>query len=158
MKTILLLLVFLFIAGPALAAGESAPVDSLQVLVDQQRDLKAKLDSGDEHGLTARQVKQVRKAQEEFFSIAEGKSTLDQLSIDEKVSMENALERINAEIKNTRVAADGQNVCWRERVSGSKMKTTRCGTEAERREAREGARDFMEKPKVCVPPGCGASP
>jgi hypothetical protein len=71
--------------------------------------------------------------------------------------MENALERINAEVKNNRAASDDQNVCWRERASGSKMKTTRCGTKAEMREAREGARDYMEKPKACVPPGCGGS-
>jgi hypothetical protein len=41
-------------------------------------------------------------------------------------------------------------------MSGTGLKKTRCGTKAEMREAREGARDFMEKPRVCVPPGCGA--
>jgi hypothetical protein len=91
------------------------------------------------------------RAQTEFFAVTEGKSALDELSIDEKIRMENALERINAEVANTRAAKDDQNVCWRERVSGTNMKKTRCGTQAEMREAS----DYLEKPKICVPPGCG---
>jgi hypothetical protein len=108
--------------------------------------------------MTARQNKLVGKAQDEFFAITQGKTKLDELSIGEKFRMENALERINAEVKNTRVASDEQNVCWQERVSGSTMKKTRCGIKAEMREAREGARDYIiEKAKVCVPRGCGGS-
>lgn len=134
-----------------------ATEDGLQVILHQQAELRADLDDGGIAGLTPRQNGIVRKAQAEVFAVTAGKTRLEQLSMDEKIRMENALERINAEVKNTRSASDDQNVCWRERVSGSKMKTTRCGTKAEMREAREGARDFMEKPKVCVPPGCGGS-
>lgn len=131
--------------------------DSLQIIIKQQTALRADLDDGGIAGLTPRQNNIVRKAQTEFFAVAEGKARMDELSMDDKIRMENALERINAEVKNSRAASDDQNVCWRERVSGSKMKTTRCGTQAEMREAREGARDFMEKPKVCIPPGCGGT-
>ena len=76
-------------------------------------------------------------------------SSLDEISMDDKVRLENALERINAEVKNTRAGRDGRNVCWREKMSGTNTKVTRCGTEAEMREAREGARDFLERPRVC---------
>ncbi|KQY49384.1 hypothetical protein [Lysobacter sp. Root494] len=142
----------------AAAADQPAPdQDSLQVLIAQQQVLRTDLQDGGIEGLSARQNKLVGKAQDEFFAVTEGKTKLDDLSIGEKIRMENALERINAEVKNTRVAGDDQNVCWRERVSGSTRKMTRCGTKAEMREAREGARDYMEKPKVCVPPGCGGS-
>lgn len=158
MKTMICLMVLLAASTGAWAAeNSSAQEDSLQVMVRQQQALMADMEDGGIQGLTPRQNTIVRKAQAEFFAVTEGKSKLDELSMDEKIRLENALERINAEVKNTRTAADSKNVCWRERVSGSKMKTTRCGTEAERREAREGARDFMEKPKVCIPPGCGAS-
>ena len=140
------------------AAEQPAPdQDSLQVFVAQQQELQADLRDGGIEGLTARQNKLVGKAQDEFFAVTQGKTKLGELSIGEKIRMENALERINAEVKNTRMASDEQNVCWRERVSGSTMKKTRCGTKAEMREAREGARDYMEKPRVCVPPGCGGS-
>lgn len=129
--------------------------DSLQILLDQQRDLQADLDDGGIEGLTARQNNAVRKAQKEVFAVTEGKSRLDELSMDEKIRLENALERINAEAGNSRTASDNQQVCWREAKSGSTIKVTRCGTQLERDQIREGARAWMEKPKVCVPPGCG---
>lgn len=147
------------ICGVAFAQSSGASEgneDGLQMILKQQKELKVDLDDGGIDGLTPRQNKLVRKAQDEVFAVTEGKGTLDELSIDEKIRVENALERINAEIVNTRDASDDQNVCWRERVSGTGVKKTRCGTKAEMREAREGARDFMEKPKVCIPPGCGA--
>ncbi len=151
------LLSLLLLSAPVLAAEEVGSPDpaSLQLLTDQQRELKARLDAGDIVGLTPRQIREVRNAQDRFFSIIKGKKTLDELTIDQKIDVENALERINAHVKNTRAAANDRNVCWRERVSGTTVKKTRCGTEAEMREAREGARDFLEKGKICVPPGCG---
>jgi hypothetical protein len=157
MKAMMCVVVLMAASATAWAA-ESTPDegDSLQVLVQQQQALKADIEDGGIAGLTPRQNTIVRKAQSEFFAVTEGKSELDQLSIDEKIRLENALERINAEIVNTRAGNDNQNVCWRERMSGTGLKKTRCGTKAEMREAREGARDFMEKPRVCVPPGCGA--
>lgn len=155
LRTFLLMTGLTFgVAAFAQAATEEI---SLQKIVKQQEALKADLEDGGIEGLTPRQNTVVHKAQVEVFAVTKGKAEMGDLSIDEKIRLENALERINALIVNTRAAGNDQNVCWRERVSGSKMKTTRCGTEAERREAREGARDFMEKPRVCVPPGCGAS-
>lgn len=157
MKAMMCVVVLMAASATAWAAESTLDEgDSLQVLVQQQQALKADIEDGGIAGLTPRQNTIVRKAQIEFFAVTEGKSELDQLSIDEKIRLENALERINAEIVNTRAGNDNQNVCWRERMSGTGLKKTRCGTKAEMREAREGARDFMEKPRVCVPPGCGA--
>jgi hypothetical protein len=127
------------------AAGQ----DSLQVLVQQQTAIKADLEDGGIQGLSPRQNGLLRKQQVEFFAIAEGKSRLDDLSIDEKIRMENALEKINAIVGNTPAATAKQNVCWREAKTGSTVKVTRCGTEAERDRAREGARDYLLRPKIC---------
>ena len=124
--------------------------DGLQLIQEQQQEMRSDIDAGRADGLTKRQVNAIRKAQVEVFAVTEGKSRLDQLTVEEQVRVENALERINAEVQNTRSARDGQNVCWRERVSGTKVNVTRCGTEAEMREAREGARDYLERPKVCA--------
>ena len=151
MLRICVLVVSMMVAGAVHA--QAAPVDSaedgLQLIVKQQAELKADLDDGGIAGLTTRQNNLVRKAQAEVFAVTENKATMDELSIDDKIRLENALERINAELVNTRAASDEQNVCWRERVSGTGVKKTRCGTKAEMREAREGARDFLERPKVC---------
>jgi hypothetical protein len=159
---VLVIKVFVLTAGLVLSvaawAQEAAPAaeeDGLVLIVEQQKEIKADLDDGGIDGLTPRQNGLVRKAQAEVFALVEGKSRLAELSIDEKVRLDNALERINAQVVNTREASDKRDVCWRERVSGTTVKKTRCGTEAEMREAREGARDFMEKGKICGGPGCG---
>ncbi|MCF7222818.1 hypothetical protein [Marilutibacter chinensis] len=134
---------------PAGSADTVEDIDRLQVILEQQRELKTDLDDGGIEGLTTRENNRVRKAQEQVFAVTEGKSRLDELSVDEKIELENALEQINAYVKNTRRAGDEQTVCWREKMSGTARRVTRCGTEAERREAREGARDWLERPKTC---------
>jgi hypothetical protein len=137
-------------------ADQIEEVDRLQVILEQQREVASMLDGDGIDGLTTRENNRVRKAQQEVFAVTEGKSRLDDLSIDDKVRLENALEQINALVKNTRLASDDQNVCWRERKSGTTIKVTRCGTQAERDRIREGARAWMEKPSICTPPGCGS--
>jgi hypothetical protein len=129
--------------------GASPQPQKLDLILAQQQDIKRDLDAGKTDGMTTRQINAIRKSQTEVFAVTEGKTSLDQLSMGEKVRLENALERINAEVKNTRAGRDGKQVCWRERMTGTNTKVTRCGTEAEMREAREGARDFLERPKVC---------
>lgn len=151
MKSVALCILLALAAGP-LSAAETSSADGrdrLQVLMEQQRALQADLDQGGIEGLSPRQANAIRKAQKEVFAVAEGKQTLDQLSMDDKIRFENALERINAELVDTRGARDNQDVCWRERTSGTSVKQTRCGTQAQMREAREGARDFLERPKTC---------
>lgn len=133
----------------AIAQDEAPAPQKLERILAQQQELKRDLDAGKTDGLTTRQVNAIRKAQVDVFAVTEGKTSLDQLSMDDKVRLENALERINAEVKNTRAGHDEKQVCWRERASGTTMKVTRCGTEAEKREAREGARDYLDRPKVC---------
>ena len=152
MRTVWLMALLLLAPLGAMAEEQNA---SLQMMVEQQIALRDELARGPQD-LTPRQVGIMRKAQAEFFRLVEGKTTLDQLAIDDKVQLENALERINAELVNTNAARANQEVCWREHMTGSKMQVTRCGTQQEIDEAREGARGFMLKPKICMPPGCGA--
>lgn len=149
MKAAWVLVLSAVMAGAAAAQEPPATADGLQRILVQQYDLKRDLDAGKTDGMTTRQVNAIRKAQADVFAVTEGRTSLDQLSMDDKVRLENALERINAEVKNTRAGRDGRNVCWREKMSGTNTKVTRCGTEAEMREAREGARDFLERPRVC---------
>ena len=148
------LLMFFFALAPAFAKGSLEPLGKIR---SQQDLLAADLKAGTTQGMTPRQVNAIRKAQKEVFAVIVGKNALDELSIDETVRLENALERINAEVKGGRLASDAQEVCWREQKTGSQVKVTRCGTEAERRQTREGARAFMEKAKVCAGE-CGAEP
>lgn len=152
MRTILLAALLVLSPVGALAEEEAT---SLQMMVQQQVALRDEL-ARSPKDLTPRQIGIMRKAQDEFFRLVEGKTSLDQLAIDDKVRLENALEKINAQLVNTNSAKANQEVCWRERTTGSKMQVTRCGTQQEIDQAREGARGFMERPKICVPPGCGS--
>lgn len=151
MRTVLLVALLLWAPIGAMAEETNA---SLQAMVEQQVALRDELARGPQD-LTPRQVGIMRKAQDEFFRLVEGKTTLDQLAIDDKVRVENALERINAQFVNTNAARANQEVCWREQKTGSKMQVTRCGTQQEIDQAREGAVGFMLDPKICIPPGCG---
>lgn len=153
MKAALLLVAFLLVA-PISATAEEQDIP-LQLMVEQQTALRAELARGP-LDLTPRQIAIMRKAQDEFFRLVEGKTTMDQLAIDEKVQLENALERINAQFVGTSAASANQQVCWRETKTGSKMQVTRCASQQEIDQAREGGRGFLEKPKICVPPGCGS--
>ena len=154
MRTIGLLLV-LWAAMATGAATAQTGGTSLQVLVEQQEALRAQLTEGID-GVTPRQVRLIDKAQGEFFAIVKGKQSLDELGIEEKIRVENALETINAQIANTRFSADDQQVCWREVQVGSKMMVTRCASQKELDDTKQGARDFMNRPRICVPPGCGS--
>jgi hypothetical protein len=140
----------------AVAGAPAQEPDGLAMIVDQQQELREQIDAGNLQNLTPRQLNIVRRAQKEVFTVTEGKTALDSLSIEEKIRLENALEQINAQVKGGGHAASGaQEVCWRERKSGSSLKTTRCGTQAERDQARQDARSWMDKPSICTPPGCG---
>lgn len=148
-----LVLVALLSCFPLVAVAQEETA-SLAAIVEQQVALRDDLARGPVD-LTPRQISAVRKAQAEFFRLVEGKTTMEQLNIDDKIRVENALERINAQVVGTNTAQADQDVCWREQRLGSRAKTTRCGTQKEIDQVRENARGYMEKPKICTPPGCG---
>ena len=148
------LLLVLWAAMATGVATAQPDATSLQMLVEQQEALRAQLTDGIE-GVTPRQVRLIDKAQGEFFAIVKGKQSLDELGIEDKIRIENALETINAQIATTRFAADDQQVCWREVKVGSKMVVTQCASQKELDDTRQGARDFMNRPKICSGPGCG---
>lgn len=145
----------LALAAVAMQAGAAEQGDKLARILEQQQALKASIDAGTS-GLSPRQIRLIRKEQGEVFAIADDNASIAELNIQEQIRLENALERINANVAGTRLAQETQDTCWSEAKTGSKMKVTRCGTQEERDEARRGARAWMEKPKICIPPGCGS--
>lgn len=148
-----LVLMALLVLAPVVASAQEEGA-SLQMMIEQQQALRDDLATGVQ-GITPRQTRVIRKAQDEFFRIVAGRATLDELSIEDKIRIENALESINAQIVNTSASRSGQNVCWRETRVGSGKRVTRCGTEEERTRLREGARDYLARPRICSGPGCG---
>ncbi|MDQ3288838.1 MAG: hypothetical protein M3Q42_11385 [Pseudomonadota bacterium] len=150
MRTVLVMLLLLSTPMTAIAQG-TVP---LLEMIEQQEQLREDLAAGMD-GLTPRQSRVLREAQEEFFAITAGKQALQELSIAEKVRLENALESINAQMVGTRDGLARQDNCVREAKTGSRNVVTRCGTREEADEARRGAREFLERPKICSGQGCG---
>jgi hypothetical protein len=151
MKYAVVLLFAFVISVLSAIAGEASP--TLPEILEQQRGIRSALDAGTLEGLTPRQVNAIRRAQTQVFSLTDGKPDLDAMSLDDKARLSNALEQINAEMKQTRLAQDEKQVCWRERKTGSTTKVTRCGTQGERDLLRESARTYLETPRIC--PDCG---
>lgn len=150
MKNIILMALLLGVPFTAIAQEQ----DPLQIMVEQQQQLRSDLEHGIE-GLTPRQARILRKSQDEFFTVTEGAQRLDQLSIQDKVRVENALETINAQIVNTSASKSDQNVCWREAKTGSRTMVTRCGTKEEIEQVRRDSQSAMEKRRICSGSGCG---
>lgn len=141
------------LSAPAFATN--AATDSLELILEQQQALRADLDEERVPEITKRQANAIRKAQAVVFTLVEGKSRLAELTIEEKVKLDNALERINAELQGTHAARAGQDQCRRERRSGSQLESTQCASADERDRVRENSRNTLEKRHVCGGPGCG---
>lgn len=151
MRKLLVIATLLLAAVSAFAQD----VPKLDQILTQQTRLRADLDAG-KVTLTPRAAQQVRKDQDIVFELIKKKPTLDAMNIQERVTLDNALERINTAVQGTRVASEKQDVCRYQRVTGSKEKQLVCGTQDDRDHAREGARAYLEKTRICQPP-CNGS-
>lgn len=141
------LLLLLAICSFAVMARK--PVD-LTRIVEQQRSIATQVASPETTGLESRQIDAIRTAQVDVFAAIGDRRELSELNADEQVRLRNALETIDAAMKGTPFAERNREKCWRERKLGSTMKVTRCATQAELDQLREGARDWYEKADICV--------
>lgn len=102
MKLLVVALLAMLAAADALAHEP----DRVASILDRQQELRVQIDAGKLQNLTPRQVNAIRRAQKEVFAVTEGKTTLDSLSIEERIRLDNALEQINAQVKGGRVASE----------------------------------------------------
>jgi hypothetical protein len=140
-----LLMLSLVVCSSWAIAGK--PVD-LTRIVEQQRAIAVQLESSDAAkatGLDARQIETIRAVQTEVFATIGERSVLSELTADEQVRLKNGLEKIKATMEGTRLAELNREKCWREQKLGTTMKVTRCATQLELDQLREGARDWWEK-------------
>lgn len=150
-RLLMLVLLVLVFAGPVLAQS----ADKLALIRTEQQQIQAGLEDGS-LVVTPRVAMLIRKDQATVSRLLADNASLDDMNVAERVELDNALERIGAHLAGTRQAAEQRDVCRYERVSGSKHRKLVCATSDERQNARDGARAWMEKPKICIPPGCGA--
>ena len=134
-----------------------ARAESLAEIRQQQTQIQEELARG-ELVLDARSKRTVEAQQRIVFRLIEGRVEVGELTPPKQVELRNALEKIRAAVSQDALAEADREVCWQERRTGSKLTTTVCGTVRERQQAKEGARDYLQRPRICAPPGCGASP
>lgn len=141
----------------AMSAAAAARAESLAEIRQQQTQIQQELARGD-LVLDARSQRTVEAQQRIVFTLIEGRAEVGELTPPKQVELRNALEKIRAAVSQDALAEEDREVCWQERRTGSKLTTTVCGTVRERQQAKEGARDYLQRPRICAPPGCGASP
>jgi hypothetical protein len=139
----------------AVMAGK--PLD-LTRIVEQQRSIARQIESPETTGLQPRQIEAIRAAQTDVFAAIGENRELSELTADERVQLKNALEGVDVAMKGTPFAERNREKCWREKKVGTQLKVTRCATQAEIDELREGARAWYEKSDICDPStgSCGA--
>lgn len=86
--------------------------------------------------------------QDRFLALTKGRQSLDELSMDDRMSAINTLEAINATITR---AEDERLVCERVKQVGSHRPTRVCRTVAELRKARQVAERLMDERPTCGP-------
>lgn len=147
----------LVLAVSMVSATAVARAESLAEIRQQQTQIQEELARG-ELVLDARSKRTVEVQQRIVFALIEGRVEVGELTPPKQVELRNALEKIRAAVSQDALAEADREVCWQERRTGSKLTTTVCGTVRERQQAKEGARDYLQRPRICAPPGCGASP
>lgn len=157
MKNVLRYFVLFAVCAACAAVSAQDEGRTLQDILDQQEEIAQAIEDGEYAHLPAASISAIKRSQRVIRNVTSGRSELSQLPPQDQVHLANALQTVKAKLDGSRQARDEQEVCWRERKTGSKISETVCGTEAERDFARAGARGFMERPRNCTPPDCGGS-
>jgi len=145
---------FVAVFALAVSTAQATQPEPLAIIREQQQQLAGEIESGSLR-LTPRVKTAIRKDQAQVAVLLEGKAALSDLTIEERALLDNALERINAHVVGTRRASEQRDVCRVERGTASKLHKLDCDTQQARDNDRQGARDFLEKQRICSGPGCG---
>lgn len=133
-KLFLALLVFSFTAS----ANQSATSQDVGVILSEQKQLQQDVSAGKGvlSRLSPKDKEALAKAQGRVFALLEGKSTIDELPMEQRVEAFNALEAIKAIVS---AKPKEQTICRRERALGSHRSVTSCRTAEEREQEAEAA-------------------
>lgn len=148
MKLCVFLLAALFTAGTAAADSAPTPVriDSVSRFLDQQRDLRDDLKSSKFRHLRHDQRKRLLAAQDEMFTLLEGKRSVNELSHDEQIELYNAQHLVAGIITDAEL---DRPICKREKRVGSNMSQTVCTTKRQMDSHRNEVQSNMRAPKTC---------
>jgi hypothetical protein len=138
-RSALLFVLWTVIPVTAVATSPVAPREhDIPRLLELQEAITAGVDHA-EDALTSAQKHTIRAEQKRIRAIVEGKPSLDALTLEQRLQLVNAQERINAALAGTRDAEESRLVCRRGRPTGSQLARLRCTRVAEDNLQREMA-------------------
>jgi hypothetical protein len=141
-----LLACLLLCSATALAAPPAKVLD-VDTFLDQQRDVREDFEHSRKFKHVAAGEKQrLYRAQDEMFSLLEGRRSVDELSTDQRIALYNAQEVVSSVLLEAEL---DREVCKREKVLGSHRSSLVCTTVREQRQMKEMARDMLLAPRVC---------
>lgn len=125
--TSVLLAVSLATATASFASTAESDSADIAPLLERQREIAAMIRSRPK-SLGEEQRQTVLREQATISAITEGKTSLSELAPEQRTQLMDAIEKVDAAIKEARAADEGRLICRRERAVGSSMPKTYCRT------------------------------
>lgn len=125
-----------------------ANAGKLSAILQQQREIReqSEVSTGKYVRFEESELARMHRAQDRIFRLLEGVDEIERLAPDKRAELFNALEEVKSVIAQNE---DDRQVCQREHKLGTTMKVTVCATVAERRDIREGGREWRGEPSIC---------
>jgi ABC-type Fe3+-citrate transport system substrate-binding protein len=123
--TSVLLTLSLATATASFASTVESDGGDIAPLLERQREIAAVIQSKQKN-LSEKQREIVLREQATIFAIAEGKASLNDLTPEERTRLTNAIEKVDAAIKESPAADEGRMACRRERAVGSTLPKMHC--------------------------------
>ena len=140
---------------PALADGIDAPRVSNMTpkeFLAFHAKVDKKLESKSYEHVDNEQRRNIEEAQDQIESVLTGKSSMDQLSDDERLKLFNAHEHVVAIMNDAEL---DRRICKREKKIGSHRGELVCHTQRQLDEERQLNRNRMQRTRICQGLGCG---
>jgi hypothetical protein len=141
------LLTACLLLGAAVALAANGPLLDVDKFVAQQRDVREDFRYSKKFAhVTEADKQRLYRAQDELFALLENRSSVDELTTDQRIALFNAQETVSAVLLEAEL---DREVCRREKTVGSHRATLVCTTVRERRAMKETARNMLLAPRVC---------
>lgn len=148
-------LLLLLLCPAAFATAQPTPITDVPKYLDHQREVREDFRYSKKFKHVDNESKErLYKAQDEVFTLLEGRKSVDELSPDQLIALYNAQGTINAVLTDAEL---DREICKREKLLGSHRSSLVCMSVRDARRIKEEGKTMLMAPRVCDPKtGCGA--
>ncbi|HET7843257.1 MAG TPA: hypothetical protein VFL14_03840 [Xanthomonadales bacterium] len=145
-RLVFVLSAMLAVAAPTAAAQKKLDIETF---VDQQHQIRDDIKAGRKYRDMDNDTKEkLFRAQEEMFSLLQGRGSIDDLDADEVIDLYNAQNMVNALLTDSELERD---ICRRTTTVGTHRVGLACYSAREWRRIKETDDAMMRAPRVCMP-------